>query len=367
MSLNARIKIERNIFFVYLVKIFIMNPKPYVKKSYNCPSMDQNCTHESYDKVGSYSDEKVSYPNDPTPFNSKGTLWSTVGDNYIISASNTFPTLEAGYYNISANPQIGLYLQKYDIELNKIYRLPNSATDLLLNDINKFWTLEDTYKKYNRVFRRNYLIYSAPGTGKTSLINLMCQDLIEKYNGIVLTITKNSDYELYIEAIRKIREIEPNRKIITIIEDIDNFIGNGEGPSVIESFILSILDGNFKVGGVVTIATTNYIERIAERYKNRPSRFDRVVEFPLPNEESRKVFIEKSVLPEDLAKIDIEKWVDKTEGFTIDHINELILLYFVYGHSEEESFETIRNMVENNNNLKNDTSCRRTSMGFGGK
>ena len=112
---------------------------------------------------------------------STASQWSDI-DGKIISVSNTFPVLEPGYYTIDESTSIGMYFVKENVELNKLYRLPNAATDLVLNDISKFWTLEDVYKKYNRVFRRNYLLYSAPGTGKTSLINLMCAELIEKYN-----------------------------------------------------------------------------------------------------------------------------------------------------------------------------------------
>lgn len=297
----------------------------------------------------------------------KVSQWSVVGENAIVAVSNTFNTLEPGYYTLGSSPSIGMYFVKENVQLNKLYRLPNTATDIIMNDISKFWTLENTYKKYNRVFRRNYLLYSAPGTGKTSLINLMCQELIEKYNGIVFSLTCESDIHMYPDAVRRVRAIEPDRKIITIIEDIDNFIASNEYERTsVDSHLLNILDGNLKAGGIVTIATTNYIDKIAGRYKNRPSRFDRVVEFPLPNDESRKIFIEKTVCPEDLEKIDINRWVDRTEGFTIDHINELILLYFVFGHDEEESFKTIEEMVDGNDRLRNVTSVNKKSeIGFG--
>lgn len=286
--------------------------------------------------------------------------WSDT-DGRIIPVSNTFPRLERGYYTIGFSNSIGMYFTKENVELNKLYRLPNEATDIILNDISKFWTLEDTYKKYQRVFRRNYLLYSAPGTGKTSLINIMCQDLIEKYDGIVFSLSTGQMIDSFVEAVRRVRKIEPDRKIIAIIEDIDTFIDNNSG---LNTLILNILDGNFKLGGVVTIATTNHIELLESRYTNRPSRFDRVVEFPLPNAESRKMFIEKTVLPEDLGKIDIDEWVAKTEGFTIDHINELILLFFVFGHTEEEAFETMYNMTKSKGRLTNKTSTTKKSIGF---
>ena len=49
---------------------------------------------------------------------------------------------------------------------------------------------------------------------------------------------------------------------------------------------------------------------------------------------------------------------------TIDHINELILLYFVFGHTEEESFARVKKMVENNDTLVNETSTKKKVIGF---
>ena len=287
--------------------------------------------------------------------------WSDV-DGAIIPVSNTFHRLERGYYTIHHSQSLGMYFVKEKIELNKLYRLPNNATDLILDDISKFWTLEDVYKKYKRVFRRNYLLYSAPGTGKTSLINLMCEELINKYDGIVFSLNTETQIESLPDAVRRIRKIEPDRKIIVIIEDIDSFT---QDSNRLNTLLLNILDGNYKLGGMVTIATTNHIEYLESRYTNRPSRFDRVVEFPLPNPESRKMFIEKTVLPEDLEKIDIDEWVRKTDGFTIDHINELILLHFVFGHDEQEAFDSMYEMTKTKGRLSNKTSVNKKSIGFG--
>lgn len=333
-------------------------------KGENFINKNKLCEGVWYNSEGVESPIAVSCPEDPDNNESSSdftiTQWSDV-EGKIIPVSNTFKRLEKGYYSINSSNSLGMYFVKENIELNKLYRLPNEASDLLLNDISKFWTLEDTYKKYNRVFRRNYLLYSAPGTGKTSLINLMCKELIDKYDGIVFTLSSEFDISMLPTAVKQIKSIEPDRKIITIIEDIDNF---AQGSNSLNTLLLNILDGNYKLGNMVTIATTNHIEYLEERYVNRPSRFDRVVEFPLPNEDSRRMFIESSVLPEDLKKIDIDHWVERTKDYTIDHINELILLYFVFGHTEEESFNTIDKMTKKNSKLKNKTSITAKSIGF---
>lgn len=293
------------------------------------------------------------------------TQWSSVDGGCIIPVNNTFNKLEAGYYSINFSNSIGMYFQKENIELNKLYRLPNEATETILNDIDKFWTLEETYQRYERVFKRNYLIYSSPGTGKTSLINIMCKDLIDKYNGIIFSLSCERDIEAFPEVMKRIRKIEPDRKVIAVIEDIDNFCYSHKNSSTLNTLLLNILDGNMKFGNLVVIATTNYIEQLEQRYVNRPSRFDRVIEFPLPNEMSRRIFICQTINENDINKINIEEWVKKTKGFTIDHINELILLHFVFGHTEEESFKIINKMVHENSNLTNTSTVNKKTLDFG--
>ena len=293
-----------------------------------------------------------------------GKQWSIVGDGCIIAVNDTFDHLDPGYYSLGSNPNIGMYFKKEKINLDRLYRMPNEATDIVMDDISKFWTLRDIYKKYGQVFKRNYLLYSAPGTGKTSLINIMCQDLINKYNGIVFNLSCADDIEMFPDAVKRVRKIDGDTKIICIIEDIDNFIGDEHSKSRLDTQLLNVLDGNFKMNDLVIIATTNYIERVQARYKNRPSRFNRVVEFPLPNAESRKMYIEKTVFKDDLQKIDINKWVEKTDGFTIDHIKELIQQFFIFGNPEDEAFESVEDMVHNNNHLRNKSSVGGSKYGY---
>lgn len=315
------------------------------------PAVDDKCICE---------DERI----DQKEIVTIGKQWSLIDGQYIVPVSDTFDHLDPGYYSIGVSQQIGLYFIKETVNLDKLYRMPNTATDVIMNDISKFWTLRERYKKYHHVFKRNYLLYSAPGTGKTSLINIMCQDLINKYQGLVFALTCESDIANFVEVVRRVRKIDGDKPIIAVIEDIDNFIGSEHQRSSLDTQLLNILDGNYKMSDLVIIATTNYIERVQARYKNRPSRFNRVVEFPLPNAESRKMYLENTILPEDLSMINIDEWVQKTEGYTIDHIKELIQQFFILGETEEDAFEAIDSMVNNNNRLRNKDSVNQSKYGF---
>lgn len=284
------------------------------------------------------------------------TTWMNDGDEYYPS-KNIVKTIPPGYYTIEYKSNYGYYFQKQEIKTNKLYYLPNNIHKIILDDINKFWVNKEAYIKYERVFRRNYLIYSSPGTGKTSLINLICKDLIEKQNGIVLSLRNTDDIIAYSSIMGSFREIEPERPMTIIIEDIDNII---DFNNSIQTLLLNMLDGNLVTNNCVFIATTNYPEKLTERYMNRPSRFDRIIEFPLPDSETRRSFITQSIKPDDLEKIDINKWVERTNGYSIDHINELILLFFVFGHTEEHAFEEVNKMANRKGVLKNTNGKNKT-------
>jgi ATP-dependent 26S proteasome regulatory subunit len=79
---------------------------------------------------------------------------------------------------------------------------------------------------------------------------------------------------------------------LIIIEDID-FIGTSrdfaQDPSLGE--LLNQLDGNDPNFGIFVIATTNRPEMLDNALANRPSRFDVLIEFKLPDKDSCKNLI----------------------------------------------------------------------------
>lgn len=188
------------------------------------------------------------------------------------------------------------------------------------------------------------LLYSKPGIGKTSLINILVKDLIDNQNGLVISLGSSYEIELFTNAMNVLRTIMPNKPVIAIIEDIDNFAGSHSIDRQLETELLNILDGIYQYDNLVILATTNYPEYLTERYISRPSRFNRRFEFPLPNVEVRREFLIKTNLKEDIESIDLDKWLRRTEGYTIDFLKELSDAVFISGRDEEEVFDKIDNM-----------------------
>lgn len=97
----------------------------------------------------------------------------------------------------------------------------------LIEDLNRFVTRKDFYKKVGRAWKRGYLLYGPPGTGKSSLIAAMANYLkFDIFDLQLGNIVRDSD-------LRKLLLATANRSIL-VIEDIDCSVDlperrNGEG------------------------------------------------------------------------------------------------------------------------------------------
>ena len=142
-------------------------------------------------------------------------------------------------------------------------------------------------------------MYGEPGCGKSGIIQLISQQIIEK-DGIVINVKDEEDVERFTSFIATFRKVEPKRPLIVLLEDIDSLAGEGRSQT---ARLLNILDGVKQIEGVVYIATTNYPEKLQERITNRPSRFDRRYKVELPNEDIRRAYIQHKLNDDDLDKI----------------------------------------------------------------
>lgn len=188
-------------------------------------------------------------------------------------------------------------------------------------------------------------MYGKQGCGKSMIINLIIDYLIKQVNGIVFTIKEASELERYINFVPDIlRIIEPDRPIITIIEDVDGIVER----SANKTLLLNILDGLEQMERVIYLCTTNYPEKLQQNLLNRPSRFDIRIEIKPPTPKVRKFYFEHKFKehPEDLQKVNIKKWVEVSEGFTMAHLREMILSVMVYEHSLEETVKRLKSFEE---------------------
>ena len=279
--------------------------------------------------------------NEVTPDLDIPSCWSNLKNDEYAPSYVTVPKVPAGVYEIGWNSNLQSHtLKKQPFKTDELYHLPSYEITDILQDIDNFWNRADNYKKYNYIHKRGILMYGEPGCGKSGIIQLISQQLIEK-DGIVLNVKDEDDVDKFTSFIATFRKVEPNRPLVVLLEDIDSLAGENRFQT---ARLLNILDGVKQIDGVVYIATTNYPEKLQERITNRPSRFDRRYQVELPNEEIRRAYINHKLNEDDLKNVNIEEWIKKTEGMSLSHLKEVVISVIVMGRSFEETMNNLEGL-----------------------
>lgn len=272
-------------------------------------------------------------------------------DNTFQPIGETRDILPSGFYEPVYDSYHGkAFFSRKDIIMPKLYILPNEIQKSILDDIKRFWNSEERYRQFGNVYKRNILLYSLPGNGKTSLINILAHQLIEEYDGVVLFIDNTSALSSYHICMERLRDIEPHRKIVTIIEDFERLAKDDHYTAM----LLQLLDGNTQFDNVVTIATTNYPQILEKRFTCRPSRFNLVIEYKKPDEAVRRSYITMKLkdagfdVEDEKVKSDIERYTLKTEGYTFDFVKEVIQGIYVDQIPEVVLFDRLNEIIKKN-------------------
>ncbi|TFG19005.1 MAG: AAA family ATPase [Promethearchaeota archaeon] len=183
----------------------------------------------------------------------------------------------------------------------------------------------DLFKKVGIEPPKGVLLYGPPGTGKTlvakavaheteaTFIRIIGSELVQKFIG---------------EGARLVREIfnlaKEKAPTILFIDELDAIgsqrlkiatSGDREVQRTLMQ-LLSELDGFELRGDVKIIGATNRVD-ILDPALLRPGRFDRMIDFPMPDDVSRKSIFQIHTRPLNISEeLNIKKLVDLTEGCT---------------------------------------------------
>jgi SpoVK/Ycf46/Vps4 family AAA+-type ATPase len=245
------------------------------------------------------------------------TVFVKTGTDYrAISAAETVPCLSPGMYTIKINRMTGsITFQLSTLTHDNLVDLPNPVYTHIVKEMGMF--MEDEVKKAFEtegfIYKRSTLLYGAPGTGKTCVVNRIIGQVIAK-NGIVLF---NPPVLAMAEIFKILNSIQPEVLTMVVFEEFD------ETVSEYENELLSILDGQVQKKNMIIMATTNYINKIPKRIQ-RPGRFSTVIEMGMPTKKEREFYLDKKLKTNRHL---IPEIVEMTKGFSIDEVKETVLAH----------------------------------------
>jgi len=216
---------------------------------------------------------------------------------------------DPGYVKISINKneeKIKLYNFEHKEKIDKFI---NSFFD---KNVSKY------IKSFGFLHKAGILLSGKEGGGKTSMIRHYSNNLIKSHNAIVFYISSTYGFTMVWEFLQNIRKIHKN-PIIIVIDEIDEYVHN------YEAFLKNALDGNNSIDYSLVFATTNYIHKIPDALKSRPSRFKYSLTIGgLENHDDIEDIMQK-ILIQKFSKREIKAFAAGLVGETLDSIKQFCL------------------------------------------
>lgn len=148
----------------------------------------------------------------------------------------------------------------------------------LIKDIEEFLKSESWYLNTSIPYKRGICLYGPPGTGKTTLALAIASYTKRRVYCLNLNCLENDS-----RLPNAFKDMQQNS--ILLLEDIDKVFPGRENvcsdAKITFSGLLNCLDGAFYKHGIITIITTNHLEKLDEALL-RTGRIDLKLEIPKP-------------------------------------------------------------------------------------
>lgn len=268
-------------------------------------------------------DEEVSRKQDQQYSN-----WHGPKDGVYRPIGQATAALPAGCYSVN-QPYPGEPWQMVPTTFNAdtVLNLAGTPTQFLLGQLATFWERMDKFKSCGLLHKRGMLMYGTPGCGKTSIIKSVADAHIAR-DGLVVIV---DNVYLIERALAALRQIEPNRPVLTVLEDIETFAMGDAKPK-----LLALLDGESQIEHVAHLATTNVPDDLDDTLTKRPGRFDVVVQLLPPTREAREQYL-KHLLNGGLSDVELKSLVEQSTGLSLAHLRELVVATYCLGADQQET------------------------------
>ncbi|MCA9790986.1 MAG: AAA family ATPase [Candidatus Eremiobacteraeota bacterium] len=200
--------------------------------------------------------------------------------------------------------------------------LARDLKDQIWTDFERFFAARDLYKQHGIPWKRGVLFLGPPGNGKSHALKALINELeVPCLYVKSLKAQYSTEHSNIQDVFKRARDTTP---CLLVFEDLDSQIHEGN-----RSYFLNELDGFAANEGILTLATSNYPERLDPAILERPSRFDRKYRFALPEKPERLAYLGLwNERLQDELRIDpeqLEELAEQTGEFSFAYLRELMM------------------------------------------
>jgi len=213
------------------------------------------------------------------------------------------------------------------------------------------------YEKLGHKMPRGILLHGPSGTGKTLLAKAVATESEANFVSVrgpeLLSKWVGESERGIREIFRRARQASPCVVFFDEIDSIAPIRGAGAETQVTErvvSQLLTELDGMQDMHGVVVLAATNRADMIDPALL-RPGRFDKIIQIPLPDKESRQKILEINAEeipfekdPNSPDYVNFNKLAEATDGFSgadVAAIANTAVSFVIHEHLDKYSMAGI--------------------------
>jgi hypothetical protein len=208
-----------------------------------------------------------------------------------------------------------------NVQRNEVI-LPEKTLQLLDRNIGDFVRQRERLRKLGLPIKKGLLFYGPPGTGKTHTIHYLAGQLPD-HTTLLVTAEQVALLDHYFQLARFLQPA------MIVIEDVDLIARAREtmyGPcdESILNKLLNEMDGLREDAAVLFILTTNRPDSLEAALASRPGRIDQAIEFPLPDENGRRLLVHLYACGLPLDESVVETIVRRTDKASAAFIKELM-------------------------------------------
>jgi AAA+ superfamily predicted ATPase len=220
----------------------------------------------------------------------------------------------------------GKHTPVYVHKLHNVQRdeviLPEKTMRLLDRNIGDFVRQREKLRKLGLPIKKGLLFYGAPGTGKTHTVHYLAGQLPD-HTTLLVTAEQVANLDHYFQLARFLQPA------MIVIEDVDLIArdrGSMYGPcdESLLNKLLNEMDGLREDAAILFILTTNRPQNLEAALASRPGRIDQAIEFPLPDENGRRLLVGLYACGLRLDEDVVETIVSKTDKASAAFIKELM-------------------------------------------